>query len=167
MAADDVELEEEGGKKKGGKGKLVIFLILGLLVVGGGVGGTFWYLNRQKADSKTAEAKPAPKESYYLPLDPAFVVNFQNGGSQARFLQVTLDAVTHDKAVIDELKKHMPVIRNNLVMLFSSQTYKQLITADGKERLRAEALKAIQQVMKKQTGKKAVDNVYFTSFVMQ
>ena len=166
MAADDVELEQVG-KKKGGKGKLVIFLILGILVIGGGAGGTFWYLNRHKSDGKTAHAKAPPKESYYLPLDPAFVVNFQSGSSRARFLQVTLDAVTHNKTVLDEIKKHMPVIRNNLVMLFSSQTYKNLITSQGKERLRAEALKEIQQVLEKETGKKGVYNVYFTSFVMQ
>jgi len=167
MAEDDVTDLEQPVKKSRGKGKLLVVVILGLLIVGGGVGGTFYFLNRQKSDNKTAHAKAPPKESYYLPLDPAFVVNFQSGDSRARFLQVTLDAVTHDKAVLDEIKKHMPVIRNNLVMLFSSQTYKSLITSQGKEKLRAEALKEIQQVMEKETGKKGVDNVYFTSFVMQ
>ena len=61
----------------------------------------------------------------------------------------------------------MPVIRNNLVMLFSSQTYKALMTVQGKEKLREQALREIQKVMEKETGEKVVDNVYFTSFVMQ
>ena len=144
---EDVELDQEV-KKSGGRRKILIIAIVTLLVIGGGVGGTFYFLNRQEPDGKTAaHAKPVPKDSYYLALDPAFVVNFQSDGSRARFLQISLDAVTHEQKMLEEIKKHMPVIRNNLVMLFSSQTYKDLITVQGKEKLRAQALREIQKVM--------------------
>lgn len=172
MAVDDVaDLDQEDleqtVKKSGRKRKIIIVAVVALLLIGGATGGAFYYLNRQKPAEKGQQAKAVPKDSYYLALDPAFVVNFQSDGSRARFLQITLDAVTHQQQMLDEIKKHMPVIRNNLVMLFSSQKYKDLITSAGKERLRAEALRAIQKVMKQQTGKTVVDNVYFTSFVMQ
>jgi flagellar FliL protein len=75
--------------------------------------------------------------------------------------------MTREEDVVEELKTHMPVIRNNLVLVFSDQTYDTISTAEGKQKLRDEALAEIKQVLKKETGKTGVEEVYFTSFVMQ
>ena len=61
----------------------------------------------------------------------------------------------------------MPVIRNNLIMLLSSQKQAEVSTRDGKEKLRADALAEIQKVLKEQTGETGAEAVYFTIFVMQ
>jgi flagellar FliL protein len=52
-------------------------------------------------------------------------------------------------------------------MLFSGQEPSVLNTREGKEQLRTDALAEIQKVMKAETGKPAVESVFFTSFVMQ
>ncbi|UCE77348.1 MAG: flagellar basal body-associated FliL family protein, partial [Gammaproteobacteria bacterium] len=70
-------------------------------------------------------------------------------------------------AVADSIKEHRPAIRNNLVMLFSSQDPHALNTRDGKEKLRDETLSEVQKVLKQETGSPGVENVFFTSFVMQ
>ena len=75
--------------------------------------------------------------------------------------------MTRDPAVEEELKRHMPVIRNNLVLLFSSKTSSELVTAEGKQALQNEALSSIQKVLEDETGNKGIEAVYFTSFVMQ
>jgi len=93
-------------------------------------------------------------------------VNFQKAG-RARFLQVTVEAMTRDPAVKDALEQHMPMIRNNLLMLFSSKSSDELRSRGGKEALQNEALASVQGVLMQETGNEGVEAVYFTSFVMQ
>ena len=102
----------------------------------------------------------------YQALEPPFVVNFQDQ-SQVRFLQIAMEVSTRDPLVIAAVKTHMPVIRNNLVLLLSNQAYAGMSTREGKEKLRTDALAEIQKILTEQTGKPGVDAVYFTSFVMQ
>ena len=94
------------------------------------------------------------------------MVNF-NDDSDVRFLQVTLQIATRDPAVIEQVKEHAPAIRNNLVMLFSNQDPAVLNTREGKETLRTQTLEEVRKVLEEQTGEGGVENVYFTSFVMQ
>ena len=106
------------------------------------------------------------KAAVYLPIDPAFVVNFASQG-KARFLQITVEVMTRDEAVPEKVKLHMPVIRNNLMLLFSTQTYETASTLEGKELLREEALEVVQQILEEETGDPGIEAIYFTSFVMQ
>jgi flagellar FliL protein len=106
------------------------------------------------------------RPAIYIPIDPAFVVNFASQG-KARFLQVTVEVMTRDASVPDKVKLHMPVIRNNLMLLFSNQTYDDVSTLEGKEALRDEALSVVQDILENETGDPGVEAVYFTSFVMQ
>jgi len=75
--------------------------------------------------------------------------------------------MSRHKEVEEQVKNHMPVIRNNLVLLFSSQTYDSVSTLEGKEALREEALTVIQKILEEETGDPGIEAVYFTSFVMQ
>jgi len=106
------------------------------------------------------------KEPIYYAFDPAFVVNF-NDGKSIRYLQVTLEIMTYDSHVVEDVERHMPVIRNNLIMMFSSLNYEVLNTVAGKRKLQDEALSEIQSILLDKSGKEGVDEVYFTSFVMQ
>jgi flagellar FliL protein len=67
----------------------------------------------------------------------------------------------------ETVKRHMPVIRNNLVMLFSSQTRQSIATREGKEKIRADAQSEVQKILTDRTGKPVIEQLYFTSFVMQ
>jgi flagellar protein FliL len=150
--------------KKGGN-RLVMILGVVVLVLLGGVG----YLVAQSRSAKagTEAAAPAPKApELYLPLDPAFVVNFQDQDS-TRYLQVGVTLMTHDQNAVQAMKDSDPVIRNALVMLFSSQTYAGLSDTTGKKKLQAQALDAVRKIVADKTGKPDVDALYFTSFVMQ
>ncbi|MBN4079189.1 flagellar basal body-associated FliL family protein, partial [Beggiatoa alba] len=86
---------------------------------------------------------------------------------KARFLQITVEVMTRDVTVPDKVKLHMPVIRNNLMLLFSDQSYDSVSTLEGKESLREEALEVVQQILEEETGDPGIEAVYFTSFVMQ
>ena len=107
-----------------------------------------------------------PRVAVYMDIEQPFVVNFQDEG-QLRYLQITISVMTKNPKVVEEMKRHMPLIRNNLVMLFSGQTREGIISREGKEKIRKEAEAEVQKILKEQTGNPGVKALYFTSFVMQ
>lgn len=176
--ADDEDKDLAEGKKGGGSMKLVIVAVVAATLVA--TAGTFGVLyftgalsggeaaeGRQVRGDEAAEAEE--KEQHpptYIALEPPFVVNFDNP-TVARFLQVKVQVMTRDPEVAQAIEAHMPVIRNNLVMLFSGQKYEEVATREGKERLRQRTLAEIQKVLEERIGKPGVEDVYFTAFVMQ
>ncbi len=174
--AEEAETEEEGGKKKS---PLVLIIIIAVACLGIGLGGAYFMSGSDSgegsevADEATDDKEDSgsetvnSKDAFYFSLDPAFVVNFQGKG-RARFLQVNIDGMTRIEKMKLEVTKHLPQIRNNVVLLLSSKSYEELITPEGKESLRKEVLNEIQDVMEAETGNaEGVENIFFTSFVMQ
>ena len=82
-------------------------------------------------------------------------------------MQVSLSLLARDQAQLDKLKVHMPLLRNKLVMLFSSQNFEALATPVGKEMLRQQATATVQELAKKEVGDLTVEQVLFTNFVWQ
>ena len=107
----------------------------------------------------------AGKAAIYYAIDPPLVVNFEDG-SVVRFLQITMEIMAHDQKAIDSVQKNIPLVRNNLLLLMSNRNYQSLMSREGKEKLRGEALTEVRAVQKKQGGGD-VDDLLFTSFVVQ
>ena len=168
-AKPDAKADAAAGKP-GKKPRLLLIIIAAVVVVGGGLGA--WLALKPKPQPKEAAAAAAehaaPKAApIYYKFDPAFVVNFGQEGS-TRYLQLTLEAMSRDAVVVEEIKNNEPAIRNDLVLLYSAQQYDKLVSAEGKEQLRADTLAAIRKVLADEGAKaEAVEGVYFTSFVIQ
>lgn len=170
--ADNIPLESMPLPVKKSGNRLVVIALAVVIVLLLGACGYLW-MSLSKLQAKAApvaahavEAKPKPIE-LYAQLDPAFVVNFKDDDA-TRYLQVGVTVMAHDPAVIQAIKDTDPVVRNALVMLFSSQTYAQLSDTAGKQKLQDQALAAIRKIVADKVGKSgAVDALYFTSFVMQ
>lgn len=179
MPKEDLDLDVEAvqPEKKSGALKWIIVAVVALLVLGGAtyaalyfagvIGGDATEAVAEDAAAEAKSAKPAAPKAplIYLPMEP-FVVNFDMN-ADVRFMQVTLQVATRDPAAIERVKEHTPAIRNGLVMLYSSQDPVVLNTRAGKETLLKQSLDEINKVLKEQSGSAGVDNVYFTSFVMQ
>jgi flagellar FliL protein len=112
-----------------------------------------------------AGAEGAGKTALYYAMDPPMVVNFEDG-SVVRFLQITMEVMAHDQKAIESVQRNMPLIRNNLLLLMSNRNYQTLMSREGKDKLREEALAEIRAVQKKQGGED-IDDLLFTSFVVQ
>ncbi|HEX5306791.1 MAG TPA: flagellar basal body-associated FliL family protein [Dyella sp.] len=148
------------------RGRLIAIIAV-LVLLGGGAGLYVTLGSRHAATGdKAAAAVPERKPELYLPLEPAFVVNFRDDQA-ARYLQVGVSLMSHEQGALDAAKEAQPVIRNELLMLFSGQSYENLIDAAGKQKLQAQALAAVQKILTARTGKPGIDALYFTSFVMQ
>jgi len=118
------------------------------------------------AEGEVIDATELPP-ALYQPLDPPMVINFEQEDGSTRFLQLSLQAMTRDQATIDALKTHLPAIRNNFLFLIANREYGTLVSVAGKEQLRAELLAEAQAIMMKNLGQEGVEDIYFTSFVMQ
>ncbi len=101
----------------------------------------------------------------YFAIDPPLVVNFEEG-SAVRFLQISMEVMAHDPKAIESVQKNIPLIRNNLLLLMSNRNYQSLMSREGKDKLREEALTELRAVQKKEGGMD-VDDLLFTSFVVQ
>jgi flagellar FliL protein len=117
------------------------------------------------AASGHGETAEGGKVSLYYAIDPPLVVNFEDG-SVVRFLQITMEIAAHDQKALDSVQKNIPLIRNNLLLLMSNRNYQTMMSREGKEKLRQEALTEVRAVEKK-AGGGDVDDVLFTSFVVQ
>ncbi len=152
------------------KGKM--WLIIGIaafLVLAGGGAAAFFLMGHDDGNGRKEEARAnvplAPP--LYVALDPPFVVNFE-GEQLVRFLQVTVQLMTRDPATVELLKANDPVVRNDLLLLFANQKYDVVAARAGKEKLRSDALTTVRHVVQGAGGKpQNVEQVYFTSFVMQ
>ncbi|KPJ89729.1 MAG: hypothetical protein AMJ53_15530 [Gammaproteobacteria bacterium SG8_11] len=162
--------EEQNAAPKRSGLKIALIIVIPLLLISSTVAGLYlggvFGGGENVEDGHGEEEKEIIAPAVYISLDPAFVVNFAEG-SRARFLQVTVEVMTRNNQVEQHISTHMPVIRNNLVLLFSSQTYESVSTLEGKESLREEALNVIQRILEEETGDPGIEAVYFTSFVMQ
>ena len=112
------------------------------------------------------EMVPEAKEAIYEDLHPAFTVNF-NDDSKKKFMQVYMVAKFYNMDARDQFIMHMPVVRNNLLMLMSGKNSDELSTMESKEKLRKDALMTAQSVMQEIYGENLVDDIYFTKLVMQ
>ena len=121
---------------------------------------------KKKRKKKHKKKKAKLKTPYYLELPKPVVVNL-DGSSGVRFLQVSVALMVYKESDVELLKKHLPVIRHNLVLLFSSQNFTELQTIAGKKKLQAIALKTIRDELEKLIGKPVVEAVYLPSIVGQ
>jgi len=183
MADEDLDLDSGEEEAPKSSKKMLIIIISGvvLLIIVAVFGtlfltGTFDEKSEQPEISQNTEgddvAEPEDDnpedlaELSYWPLEPPFVLNFE-GKSKARYMQVGLEVSVSNEKAFASVKKHMPVIRNEIVLLLSGQKYEEMVTPDGKEQLRAELIETINNILKQHKVKDGIDNIYFTSFVMQ
>lgn len=152
-----------------GKLKLILLIVVGvLLAVGISVGATWFFLHKSQAkpDEAAQAASTTKPPAIFEPMAPAFVVNFNQNGRQ-RYMQVSITLLGRNQADLDALKVHMPVIRNNLVMLFSGQSFDALNQPLGQDLLRQKAFASVQEVAQKELGKVVIEQLLFTNFVLQ
>ena len=150
-----------------GKLKLIILIVVAvLLAIGLSVGATWYFMHSPKSEDVPQADVNVKLPALYEPMAPAFVVNFNANGRQ-RYMQVSVTLQARDPADLKALMVHLPVIRNNLVMLFSGQTFDDLATPVGQEILRQKTTASVQEVAQKELGKVVIDQALFTNFVLQ
>ncbi len=176
---EELEMEESSG---GGKNKMILIAAaVGLLVVGG-AGAYFLFgsgddsAQQASLDDDTAQARPvekvesdrgvSPGTALYVAMPRPFVFNVP-GSVRDRLVQIKVQLLVRGDSDEEEAKRHIPLIEGALLKTFSSTNADDLATTAGKEALKAKSLQDVQETMVEVTGKKIIERVLFTGFVMQ
>ena len=178
---EELEMEEGGGKSK----KLIMIIVGALLMVAIGGAAAFFFMGgddsapEQQAtlgDDSPEAAAPAEQASteqavgvgtaLYVAMPRPLVFNVP-GSTRDRLVQIKVQLLVRGDAAEEEAKKHIPLIEGALLKTFSSTNADDLSTTAGKEALKVKALQDVQSTMVDITGKKIIERVLFTGFVMQ
>ncbi len=113
------------------------------------------------------EKSPDPtkyKASYYT-FEQPFTANLRDSDG---FTQIGLGASTfYDQKVLDNLKENELPIRSAILMEMAQQDSFTISTPEGKLQLQKALKDAINETLKQRTGFGGIDNVYFTTMVVQ
>lgn len=171
---------------KSGKLKLILLIvgIVFVLLVGGGAAYYFLIYAPASHSETTDEAshpetKPTIDEHtavdnghpidqvpvIYHAFDP-ITVNIAAGG-QGRFLRINVVVVTRTPGVVSALDKNLPMIRNDLLIRLSGQSYSTLNSTEGKNTLRDNLKKMLIEILTKAREPADIQDILFTDMVMQ
>lgn len=182
------ETESKEGEKKSSK-KLIVIIAIVLLLLGGGAGGYFFFMHQPASDEHGKEAKhgekmaeenhaaeeekadeheqdPAAHAEVYYQITEPLLVNFPPNAS-AKIIKISVTVLLKGEANVAVMKKHEPMVRNNLLMAISSIGADKAKTLEGKKELQTMMQNEVGKVMELMTKKNPVQAVYFTDFVMQ
>ena len=160
--AESEDLDLDVKPKSGSKKLIIIIVAVVLLVI---AAATVLVLMGGGEKDEAASSTVVVTTPYYMPLEN-MIVNFSQRGP-ARFLQVEMQLMAHDVKLFRVVEQHMPVIRNDLLVLLGTTSYEEASSREGKEKLNREILDAINRILREQSGQDGIQAVYFTSFVMQ
>ncbi|WP_214000052.1 flagellar basal body-associated protein FliL [Arsukibacterium sp.] len=175
MAADgDLKL----GEGKGGLKKIILLGSAVLLVLLLAAGAYFYFLGsesaEQAANAETSESqasgenRPAGPEgnALYVALPRPFIFNVP-GSARDRLVQIKVQLLVRGSNNETLALRHIPLIEASLLAAFSSANADELVTTTGKDALKNKALSDLQQALLEVAGSVVVEEVLFTSFVMQ
>jgi flagellar FliL protein len=176
------EAKSDSVEKKSSKKLILIIGFVVLLLGGAGAGGWYFFMNKpaedagHQAEAEKHEEAPKHEEEHaeeviepdvYFEIKEPFLVNFPPG-SGVKIIKISLTVLVKGEASVEILKKHMPMVRNNLLMAITSIGAEKAKTVEGKKELQALMLSETGKVMEKMNNNKnPVKDVYFTDFVMQ
>ena len=191
MADEEIEVEE---KKKSPLVKIIIFAVAGIVVLAGTVVGTMFVTGAfDKKDTAAIEArlaeleaqasavksaseespqkvtKESPEltrfENSYMDLEKPLVSNMMNS---RKVMQVNVSIMTHyDERVFKNVKKHEVALRSVALDVMRQQTDSDLASPEFRKDLANKIRDAMNKVLEKYEDFGGIEEVFFSSFVVQ
>ncbi len=131
MAAKPDNKSSDKNEPPAKRGKILWISVAVVMLLACGIAAG-WYFTRPAAAEESVEEQANRKRSatVFVKLD-SFTVNLADEGGE-RLAQVAIVLELVDKESEATLAKALPLVRNNLLLLLSSQHTSTLLTLDGK-----------------------------------
>lgn len=154
-------MEGEGeAQPKKGRGKLIIIALVVLVALGGG--GFFGYSKLKGKETKYPEAQNIDKPGEKVEFKP-FVVNLMDDGQFPHYFKIELEMVLKDGSNLREIEVKKGELRDVVIVLLSSKRKRDLVSIEGKDRLRDEIVNRVNSVLRYAT----VNRIFFKDFIIQ
>jgi flagellar FliL protein len=144
------------------RSKLLLILLPAVLVLGAG-GFVGWTQLQGKKASEPAENKAsAPVPPPTVSVRP-FVVNLADTGEMARYLKLEFELELRPGNQSKEVEARMAEIRDAVIVLLGSKRSQELVTVEGKDRLKDEIITRINGRLQTATA----NRIFFKEFIIQ
>lgn len=189
------DANEEDSKKKSSLLKILIFTLVGVVLLAAAVGGTLLLTGYfDKRDTPSAEARlaeteaavsapkspekgPEPKlvtkqspeltrfQHTYLEMERELLANVTNS---RKVMQVQLALMTrYDQRVFKNVKKHEFALRSAALDVMRKTTEPEIAEPDFRKKLAESIRQEMNAILEKFEDFGGIEEVYFTSFVVQ
>ncbi len=174
--------------KKRSRLKFIFILLFLLVLIVGTLGGAYWWFflrsgslgfsellggdkeitetegqqSASKQNDNTKDAPLAPQPVLKPVTLPPFTVNLSDSSGK-KYLRVGIDVELSTQDAIKILEAQGPRVRDAIILLLSSKTSADLVSAEGKVILKNEIADRLNQIL----GAPRVVRIYFTDFVIQ
>lgn len=171
--------------KKGLNIKLILLIVGAVLVLAVGGGAAYYFLvmapaahtenseGLETTDEHAAENAHAVTTDHPIEQVPVIYHAFKpltvniTAPGPVRFLRINIAVVTRTAAVVAALEKHLPRIQNDLITRLSGQNYTIVNSQEGKDALREDLKKMLNEILTKSREPADIQNILFTDLVMQ
>jgi flagellar FliL protein len=99
----------------------------------------------------------------YLEMTPKFTVNLLE---PRKYLMVNVQILVEGAEGVAKIKKHMPALRHELIMLYTGRSSEQLQTMEQREALRKETFETIHSTLDKLENSDGLRDVFFTEILV-
>jgi len=99
----------------------------------------------------------------YLEMSPKFTVNLDK---RNKYLVVNVQLMVEGESYVEKVKKHLPALRHELIMLYSGRSAAELQTMEQREALRQETKKVITKALEEYSNSDGFRDVFFTEFLV-
>ena len=99
----------------------------------------------------------------YIEFTPKFTVNL---AEPRKYLMLNVQILAEGADAVARIKKHMPALRHELIMLFTGRPSDQLQTMEQREALRQETSVVIHKALDKLENGDGYRDVFFTEFLI-
>ncbi|MFM5638256.1 flagellar basal body-associated protein FliL [Aeromonas veronii] len=123
-------------------------------------------LAEDEPPAEGAEVAAKPGFSYHA-LDPDIITNYLSDSKTLGYIRVTVELMAENEADLKLLEQHDPLIRDAIIRLIGSKNADQVKSLTNREELRKECETTVNELLVKETGKKAVRELIFTKFLYQ
>jgi len=146
--------------------KKIIIIASAVLILLIGAGAAYYFLV-YTADETESEPKVEidQREFRYIEIPPV-VANFQVG-KKMRYVQITTSIQTRDPVSEEKIKKNLPLIQSELLMLMQQTDFDSINSADGKALLLKDIEDKIIAMFASNSPNFEIEQAMMTGFVIQ
>ncbi|NOT11509.1 MAG: flagellar basal body protein FliL [Methylococcaceae bacterium] len=99
----------------------------------------------------------------YIEFTPKFTVNL---AESRKYLMINVQILAEGAETVARIKKHMPALRHELIMLFTGRPADQVQTMEQREALRQETIETLHKTLDKLENSDGFRDVFFTEFLI-
>ncbi len=119
-------------------------------------------------EAAPAEADVDESTVLYAELDPTFVTNVGVSESgRLAYIKTDVALQVRGPAARSAVANHKPALRSILILALSRQDENAISTTEGREQLKVEALKELQDYLVTEEDLPIVEDLLFTNFIVQ